>query len=1067
MRAPLHTEIHFEAEICDHLAAHGWWYSPGDSGYDRELALFPEDLFAWLQDTQPEEWAKVQALHNGAGEKLLLTRLAEVMDKDGSLAVLRHGFKHLNARFDLCQFKPAQRMNPETLALYDQVRVRVMRQVHYALSRQNCLDLVLIVNGIPVATLELKTGFTQSVADAIHQYRHDRPVKDPVTRREKPLLAFKRRALVHFAVSTEEVWMTSRLAGQDTVFLPFNLGNEGGRGNPVNPHGYRTAYLWERILDRDVWLDILGRFIHLEKKREEQPDGTWREKQALIFPRFHQWEGVRLLVTTARAEGPGQKYLVQHSAGSGKTNSIAWLAHQLASLHDEEDRKVFDSVIVITDRTVLDAQLQDAIYQFEHKHGVVVRITEESGAKSSQLVKALSDRTQIIIVTIQTFRFVLEAIRETMTLKDRSYAVIADEAHSSQTGAAARNLKQVLSAERLAEIEEGAEVDLEELLAAEMTSRVQPDSLSYFAFTATPKAKTLELFGRPGPDGLPAPFHVYSMQQAIEEGFILDVLRNYTPYKLAFKLAHGGQDYDDAQVDQDRALKSLMNWVRLHPYNIAQKVQVIVEHFRAQVRWRLNGKAKAMVVTSSRQEAVRYKLGMDQYIKTQGYQDLATLVAFSGEVNDPDSGPQPFTEANMNPGLRRRDLREAFAGDDYQVLLVANKFQTGFDQPLLLAMYVDKKLAGVAAVQTLSRLNRTYPGKTDTFILDFVNDPEEILAAFRTYYRTAALSGVSDPNLIHDLQTKLDAQGIYLPEEVEGFVRVLFKRGGMDNKGGEDTWLAKGAEDLKGAQDATFINCGKEIKVAKATKGAKATQRDLHAWISPAVQRFRVRYATAIDGDDKPAREALDLFRKDLASFVRAYDFLSQILDYGDTDLEKRGIFFKHLIPLIAEENRREEINLSAVLLTHYHLRELGQRPLALGTVQQGAEYRLDPLTAVGSRLPHDPRQALLSEIVRRMNDLFEGEELTEADKVNYVNHIAGKMLESETLAQQAAANQKARFGDSPDFFKTFEEAVLAAYTNHQRLSEQVIGKAHVKKAMAALLVDLVYQGFEEQRLPA
>lgn len=1014
----LHTEIHFEQDICDYLAAHGWLYTPDDAGYSRELALFPEDVISWLQETQPKEWAKVKALHNGSSEEMLLKRLVEMLDQEGSLSVLRHGFKNVNARFEMCQFRPAQRMNPETLAKYDKVRVRVMRQVHYSLSNQNCIDLVLFVNGIPVATVELKTDFTQSVQDAIHQYRYDRPVKDSVTRREEPLLAFKRRALVHFAVSTQEVWMTTRLAGKDTHFLPFNLGNDGGKGNPPNPNGYSTSYLWERIFDRDAWLDILGRFIHLEKKQEILADGSSKEKQSLIFPRFHQWEAVTLLVDTARQEGAGKKYLVQHSAGSGKTNSISWLAHQLSSLHGDDNAKIFDSVVVITDRTVLDSQLQDAIYQFEHKHGVVVRITDEHGSKSGQLVKALADRSPIIIVTIQTFPFVLDAIRETVSLKDRKFAVIADEAHTSQTGSAAKKLKQVLTAERVQELEDGGDLDVEEILQVEMAARVQPESISYFAFTATPKAKTMELFGRPGPEGLPTPFHVYSMRQAIEENFILDVLKNYTPYKLAFKLAHDGQDYDDEQVDQSRALKSLMRWVRLHPHNIAQKVQVIVEHFRVNVMWRLNGKAKAMVVTASRKEAVRYKLAMDKYIRTQGYQDVHALVAFSGEVNDPESGAEAFTESNMNPGLKGRDMREAFATHEYQVMLVANKFQTGFDQPLLVAMYVDKKLSGVSAVQTLSRLNRTYPGKQDTFVIDFINDPEVILESFRTYYTTATLAGVSDPNLIHNLQSKLDAQGIYLPEEVDGFVEAYFKKG---------------------------------------------TQQALQARIGPAVQRFRVRYQDARSSQDKKSQEELDLFRKDLSAFVRAYDFLSQIVDYGDSDLEKRSIFFKHLAPLIAEDARPDEVDLSAVLMTHYNLRDLGQRKLGLSE-ESGTDTGLKPMTDAGSKVAQDPKQALLSEIVSQMNDLFEGEGLTDADRVSYVNHIAGKMLESEILAQQAAANQKAQFGDSPDFMEAFEDAVLAAYENHKSMSEQVMGKGHVKKAMLSMLLDMVYQGFEEQR---
>ncbi|MEN9934592.1 MAG: hypothetical protein RLZZ387_1171, partial [Chloroflexota bacterium] len=678
-----HRERTFEDEVVAHLTAHSWLEGTSD-GYDRALALYSEDVLGWLAETQPAELAKLQKTHNGATSQVVLKRLAEVLEQEGSLRVLRRAFKHVSARFDMCQFKPAQGLNPTTLSRYGAVRCRVVRQVRYSLHNDNSIDLVFFVNGIPVATAELKTDFTQHVQDAIAQYRNDRPPRDPGANREEPLLAFKKRALVHFAVSTDEVWMTTRLEGKQTTFRPFNRGNEDAAGNPPNPDGYRTAYLWERVLERESLLNVLGNFVHLERTEKEDAQGRKQVHESLIFPRFHQWEGVNALVEGARTEGPGHSYLIQHSAGSGKSNSIAWLAHRLASLHSAQDRKIFDTVIVVTDRTVLDAQLQEAIYQFEHKQGVVVKVTNE-GVKSEQLAKALVDRTPIIIVTLQTFPFALESIRTQASLRERTFAVIADEAHSSQTGSAASALSKVLTAEQL---QEGVEVSVEDVLEAEMEQRASHPNISFFAFTATPKAKTLMRFGRrprphepPADDNMPQAFHIYTMQQAIEEGYILDVLRNYTPYKLAFRLAHNGQEYDEVEVDQAAALKSLMRWVRLHPYNISQKVQIVVEHFRANVQHLLGGHAKAMVVTGSRKEAVRYKLAIDRYIREQGYGDLATIVAFSGEVSDGESGPEPFTERSMNPGLKGRDIREAFATDDYQLLLVANKYQTGFDQP--------------------------------------------------------------------------------------------------------------------------------------------------------------------------------------------------------------------------------------------------------------------------------------------------------------------------------------------------------------------------------------------------
>lgn len=1013
-----HKEIHFESDIVAHLTSHGWL--EGDPAkYDRELALYPDDVIDWIQESQPKVWEKLKASHNGSTEKTLLARLIKVLDTEGSLAVLRQGFKDVGSgKIDMCQFKPAQSINPEILAKYSKVRCRVVRQVRYSLSSEKSIDLVFFINGIPVATAELKTDFTQSIDDAKNQYRYDRHPREAGSKREEPLLAFKRRALVHFAVSTDEVWMTTDLKGKDTFFLPFNLGNDGGAGNPANPSGYRTSYWWERTLERDAWLNIVGRFVHLSREEKKNTEGKKEVKEKLIFPRFHQWEGVTRLIAAAKAEKAGHKYLIQHSAGSGKTNSIAWLAHQLSNLHDDSDDKVFSSVIVITDRTILDQQLQDAIYQFEHKQGVVCRVTNE-GVKSTQLAQALLDNTPIIIVTIQTFPFVLEAIKKEASLKNRTYAIIADEAHSSQTGAAAKNLKKVLTTEQ---IEEGEEFSSEDLLIAEMAARPQPSTLSYFAFTATPKSKTLELFGRrpdqnqPASDSnMPEPFHVYSMRQAIEEGFILDVLQNYTPYKLAFKLAHNGKDYDDTTVDQSEAMKSLMRWVRLHPYNVAQKVQIIVEHFKAHVSWRLNGKAKAMVVTSSRKEAVRYKLGIDKYIKAQGYKNLSTLVAFSGEVIDPDSGPEEFTETKMNTGLKGRDLREAFDTDEFQILLVANKYQTGFDQPKLVSMYVDKKLAGVAAVQTLSRLNRTMPGKDQTFVIDFVNTPEDIRAAFQPYYETSELAGVTDPNLIHDLQRKLDSTRLYTTEEVEAFVVAYFK----------------------------------------------GHQKNMQAWVAPAVDRYRVQFREAIEAHDKEAVDALTLFRKDVGGFVRTYDFLSQIVDYADTDLEKRSIYFKHLLPWLKDERSRDVVDLSAVKLTHYKLSDKGQQEIKLG--QDLEEYKLKPISALGSGKARNPESVLLAAIIAKMNDLFEGE-LTDNDMLALANHVGGKMLESDMLAEQAAANTKEQFGASPDYKAVMLDSVADGLDKYQEMAKQVLNNKHVQDGLSEILLDLVFAGFAKKR---
>jgi len=815
--------------------------------------------------------------------------------------------------------------------------------------------------------------------------------------------------------------MTTRLEGPATRFLPFNLGDGGGAGNPVNSKGHRMAYLWEQVWARESWLEIIGRYLVTQRNDKKQI-------KAVLFPRYHQLDATRRLLAAVLAEGAGQKYLIQHSAGSGKTNSIAWTAHFLADLHDAEHKKLFDTVLVVSDRTVLDAQLQEAIFDFERTAGVVATITNESGSKSAQLAEALKGGKKIVVCTIQTFPFALKAVQELAATEGKRFAVIADEAHSSQTGEAAAKLKQVLSAEELQALEDGGEVSTEDVLAVQMAARANQAGITYVAFTATPKAKTLELFGRrpnpalPAGDGnLPQPFHVYSMRQAIEEGFILDVLKNYTSYKLAYRLANNGKEWDEKEVERDEALKGILSWVRLHPYNIAQKVQVVVEHFRENVAPLLNGQAKAMVVVASRLEAVRWQLAIESYIKKQKY-TLGTLVAFSGEVIDKESGDEPFTETSkaLNPNLKGRDIRDAFKGTEYQILLVANKFQTGFDQPLLCGMYVDKRLGGIQAVQTLSRLNRAHPGKDTTYILDFVNEPGEVLEAFKTYYATATLEGVTDPNLVYDLRAKLDASGHYDDFEVE---RVV-------------------AAELKPTASQAELMAAIEPVADRLLKRYKAAQTALLV--------AKEKKDAAAEQAAKGERDALVLFKGDLGAYLRVYSFLSQIFDYGNTAVEKRAIFFKRLLPLLDFGREREGVDLSQVVLTHHKLRSQGAQPMSL---VDGKYPTLDPMTETGGGSVQEKQRVYLSEIVAKVNELFEGE-LSDDDKLVYVNNVLkGKLLENETLVQQAGSNSKEQFASSPDLSNEFTNAIMDALTAHSAMSKQALASDKVRAGLLDILL--------------
>ena len=955
-----HNEASFESVIESHLLATGF-ESIGPSTYDLGHVLFPEIALIFIRTSQPKEWAKLERLHGANTEATVLKDLTHWLDTYGTLAVLRNGFKCYGRTLRVAFFKPAHGMNPELAAQYAANRVGVTRQLRYSLKNTNELDLVLSINGIPVVTAELKNPMTgQTVTNAISQYQQDRDHREP-------FFEFKRRALVHFAVDTELVFMTTRLAGGATHFLPFNKGLDGGAGNPPDPKGlaYRTTYLWQEVWQRDSLLDIFGRFMHLQVEEKRTEDGRRIKKETMVFPRYHQLQAVRSLETAARLEGPGHNYLVEHSAGSGKSNTIGWLAHRLASLHNDANHKVFDSVIVITDRRVLDRQLQDTIYQFEHRQGVVLKIDEDS----RQLAEALTNCVPIIISTLQKFPFVARQLAKMAeergdeadgVLLTRRCAVIIDEAHSSQSGETATDLKEVLGGSVLRQeaaryaIEEGVE-NLDELYRS-MAKRGRQANLSFFAFTATPKHKTLAVFGRDQAGKAGQPFHRYTMRQAIEEGFIMDVLKNYTTYATYYKLVKASED--DPNVERKQAAKVLARFMRLHPYNIAQKTEVMIEHFNAVTRHRIGGKAKAMVVTGSRLEAVRYKLAFDAYIREKGYSWIKTLVAFSGEVMDEEVPDQTWTEVRMNGGIKEAELPEKFDSPDYQVLLVAEKYQTGYDQPLLHTMYVDKRLAGIQAVQTLSRLNRMHPLKEDTFVLDFVNSPEEIRDAFKQYFEGAEMGEEAEPNRMYAIKAELDASGIYLAAEVERFIAVYFKP--------------------KQRQSA-------------------ADHQTMNAALDPAVDRF----AALQVGDE----EAAELWRGKLNAFRNLYAFLSQVIPYQDSDLERLYTFLRFLSPKLPKRATGERYSFDdEIRLEYYRLQKISEGSISL---REGKADPLDGPREVGSGARHD-EDVPLSRLIDVINERF-GTDFTDADQL-FFDQIIEAAIADGSLQEAAAVNPEGKF---------------------------------------------------------
>ena len=967
-------EAAFESSVEAMLLDVGWVKGVRQD-WDVERALFAEPAIAFMRDTQPEQWNKMRALHKNDLEARIIEVLLKELDNKGSLHVLRHGFKFFGQTFRLAYFKPAHGLNEDALDRFERNELSVTRQARCHPGQGHEIDLLFALNGIPVATCELKNPMTgQTWESAIRQYQQDRDSN-------APLFRFQKRALVHFAADTDEIHMTTRLQGEKTRFLPFNRGSnpggiECGAGNPPNPSGYRTSYFWQEVLGRERFLDIIGSYIFTEtreEKIEDEKGARTVKTESVIFPRYHQLDSVNRLVATAKAEGSGHNYLIQHSAGSGKTNSISWLSHRLASLHTDADEKVFDCVIVISDRRVLDRQLQDAIYQIEHAQGVVKPIDQDS----KQLAEALVDGTKIVITTLQKFPFVMRGLlavagadsvdapsesdleRQRVWRKQiamRQYAVIVDEAHSSQSGESAREMKGVLGsrAQEALEISE----DGEDVLNAVVESRGPQPNLSFFAFTATPKGKTLELFGRKATlEATPIPFHLYSMRQAIEEGFILDVLQHYIDYDAYFRLVKDAED--DPELPKRRTSTAISKFAHLHEHNIAQKTEVIVEHFRNNVRFLMGGRAKAMVVTSSRLHAVRYMKAFTRYIAERGYDDVRPLVAFSGTVRDPETD-EDFTEPGMNidvvtgKPISESALPARFGSSDYNVLLVAEKYQTGFDQPLLQAMYVDKRLDGVQAVQTLSRLNRTAAGKQPPFVLDFVNDPEDIREAFKQYYDQTQLFEESDPYRLEELKHELDQTQVYYWSEVEAFAQAFFSAG---------------------------------------PGGAKSVHAQLAGLLQPTVERFR-------ELDDNGQKE----FRDRMQAFVNLYAFLSQIIPYGDHDYERLSAFGRALLPSVRPD-REDIIDIGDdVDLEFYRLSR--QWSGAISIAEGPSEYVSSP-TEVGTASPEED-QAPLSEIIENLNDRF-GTEFTDADRL-FFEQIKESAVENEQIRQTALANSLDNF---------------------------------------------------------
>ncbi|MHA6761983.1 type I restriction endonuclease subunit R [Streptacidiphilus sp. PAMC 29251] len=1018
-----HTlEREFEENLCAELAERGWLYEDDGkpSGWDVGLAMVPADALQWLATQYPDEYEKavpgdlVGEQRAGAERRLLehITKeLAKATRMDpttghpvgGLLGVLRKGFSYAQigrpaAKFGaMMEFPPSNPNLTEVVAAADSVRLRILRQVRFDTKTNESIDVVLLANGLPVVTMELKTDNTQTVNHAIRQYKEDRKPG-----RSRPLLA-SGRALVHFAVSNDLVYMTTRLQGGDTVFLPFNQGDHGHEGNPPSGTGSSTNYLWREILARPTFMRILKDFALFEPGKSGKKD-----EDRLVFPRFHQLRAVERVVADIEANGTGKRYLIWHSAGSGKTKTIAWLSHRLIRHMSAGSRSTFDSVIVVTDRTVLDENIRDDMNLVQSSKGLVIAVGEKSGAKSPQLKKALLEGDHIITCTLQTFPEVMKLIEDTQELRGRRWAVVADEAHSSQSGSASRQLKELLADVELDAGED--DISADDLLMAKDSAIAASSNITFIALTATPKAKTLRLFGTQREDRWEA-FDTYTMAQAIEEGFILDVLANYSTYDMFLRVKstlEGEESESEIQVNTGEAVSSIVRYARLHPTAIAQKVRVVVEHFQRNVIHMLGGQARAMVVTSSRMEALSWSRKMDAYIAEKGYA-LHTLAAFSGSLTDEDG--ESVTEVSVN-GVS--DVSKAFREEGvYRVLIVANKFQTGFDEPRLMAMYVDKKLSGVATVQTLSRLNRIYPGKTAPMVVDFRNTPASVQEDFKLYYSDAHVDGDVDPNALITLGERLDTAGLYTHEEMDAVADAF-----LEDAGGE--------------------------AIAKA--------------LSPIKNRWSGQWRQAVLSKDKAKKESLESFRADVLGYRNAWQFLSQIVDYQDPELHRRAI----LATLLARNLRTDGTDYDDSFLEGVQLSGVKLVPSAISE-----NHSLSEGSSEGIKLPifdgehmgsAAPKRGPLDEAIDKVNEMFKakGVDVSPKSVSGFITTFWGFLDSNEEAVAMAKNNTVAQLKASEGFSGAVGLAVLKTVNESKEIQSYMTDPAFIGQ-IADIAADALY----------
>ncbi len=1000
-----YKERRFEQDIETYLLEQAGYVKANKKDYDADKALDLKTLIGFIKKTQPDEWKRYEVIYGDNSSKKFYKRFSEVVNDFGLIHVLRYGIDDRGVNLRVCYFKPESTLNSLTLDRYRANVMSLARQFYYSTENANSIDMVLSLNGIPIVAMELKNQFTgQSVENAKKQYIYDRNPRELC-------FNFNKRFLVYFAVDLYQVWMTTQLKGKDTYFLPFNQGSGGagkvgGLGNPENPDGYNTAYLWQKVLRKDSLMNIIQRFLHLEvTKSKEIKNGKTRNitKKTIIFPRYHQLDVVTKLISHVQENGAGKNYLIQHSAGSGKSNSIAWTAYRLSSLHDDNNNNIFTSVIIVTDRRVLDSQLQGVIASFDHRRGVIETIDDKKN--SQDLKNAINAGVKIIVTTLQKFPVIFDEVENT---SGKRFAVIVDEAHSSQTGTSAQKLKTALAdndqaLEEFAQFEnteESNRADFEDKLIEELQSHGKHRNLSFFAFTATPKEKTLEMFGQEQNDGTFHPFHIYSMKQAIEEGFIHDVLAHYMTYNTCFKIAK--EISDNPELPESEATKAIKRYQSLHPYNLQQKTAVMVEYFRDVTRKKIGGKAKAMLVTASRLHAVRYYHEFKRYIEYKKYNNVDVLVAFSGTVKD---GDNEYTEVGLNikkdgSKVSEKQLKETFHGPEFNILIVAEKYQTGFDEPLLHTMFVDKKLSGVKAVQTLSRLNRTRSGKTETFVMDFVNEADDIRNSFTPFYKETVLDEEINVNLIYNTKILIREFYLYSQDDIEQFNIIYYSK--------------KQSEHDLGKLASQFTRLIKQYLELDAEEQFK--------------------------------------FKKAVRNFVKWYAYITQITRLFDKELHKEYNYLKYLAKVLPNKST-EKVDLEdKIKLEYYRLDKSFEGDIQLEEENENG-LLVNPKTLNVDK-PKDPKDELLDVIINHINDRFSGI-FDEGDKV-IVETLFNKILEQNSKLKRYAKKH------NPEIFNTkleevFESAAHSCYAEQMGAFKKLFENAEFYNAIMSAIGSAAY----------